>query len=813
MKYAKVAVESANYSFDAEFDYIIPEAYESVAKPGCRVTVPFGSGNRRCLGFIFDVTDHSDGTRLKKIQEVLDESPLLSEEMIGIARYMSERCFCTLYDSAKAMIPAGINHRMVQSYAANSEANVKKAEALEGNTKEFYEYLVKKGIFVKEDKIYKDLSIIPDKSIPDQLLKKNLIVTQRDAVRNLGDLTTRMVHLTDDYDETKLTPKQKETVKLLQDVGSATVKEICYFTGNTPAVVNALVKNGVAEFFECPVDYFAGFSETEGERTKITLTEEQQKAFDKLESLAFSGKRSTALLFGVTGSGKTSVYMSVMDRVIDSGKNVLLLVPEIGLTPQALSIFCKRYGKEVAVFHSALSVRERSEQWKRVKSGKARIIIGTRSAIFAPFDNIGLIIIDEEQEHTYKSEQTPRYDAIDIAKCRAAYHNCLLLLASATPRVESYANALNGRYELCTLTQRYGNAVMPDVITVDMRRADLMPQCKEISKELYETVKSVLDNGKQCILLINRRGYNTFAACDACSSVITCPNCSISMTYHTANKRLMCHYCGHSVPFTDECPECHEKAVRYAGFGTQKIEDELESLFSDAKILRMDADTTTAKDSHERLLDAFEKGEYNILLGTQMVAKGLNFPNVTLVGVISVDQQLYNDDFRSLEKAFSLLTQVVGRSGRGNDKGIALVQTLTPENEIIQIAAKQDYLQFFDTEIKIRKAMVYPPYCDICVIGFTSQQEILVKAAANEVITKLKNATESKYKDEKIIVLGPVPARVSRIGGKFRYRIIIKCKNTKSFRNMTSEILKDMGNDKRFKAVTVYADINPDSML
>ena len=812
MRYARVAVESANYSFDALFDYIIPSELD-YAVVGCRVTVPFGQGNRKCLGIIFEITDFSESKKPKKLDSVLDEKPLLSEEMLGIAKYISEGCFCTLYEAAKVMLPTGINHKMVQSYAANTDIDLSKTESLEGTEKEIYEFLLKRGAYVKSDIIFKNLSMHRDDFLLDKLVKKGFILTQRDAIKNLGDLTTRMVRLLPDYDEKKLTKKQKETVDILRDVGTATVKELCYFTGNTPAVVGALVKNGVAEFYESPVDYFASLTNAEGERTAIKLTEEQEKAFDKLKELAFSGKRHTALLYGVTGSGKTSVYMSVMDEVLDSGKSVLLLVPEIGLTPQALSIFCKRYGKDVAVFHSALSLRERREQWKRVKDGKAKIVIGTRSAIFAPFDNLGLVIIDEEQEHTYKSEQTPRYDAIDIAKCRAAYNNCLLILASATPRVESYANALNGKYELCTLTKRYGSGVMPKVVTVDMRTAEKMPQCKEISKELYEAVKNTIDNGKQSILLINRRGYNTFAACDACSTVITCPKCSISMTYHAANKRLMCHYCGYSQPFTDECPECHEHAVRYAGFGTQKIEDELQLLFPEAKILRMDADTTTAKDSHEKLLGAFERGEYDILLGTQMVAKGLNFPNVTLVGVVSVDQQLYNDDFRSLEKAFSLLTQVVGRSGRGESKGIALVQTLTPENDIIRIAAKQDYDEFYNTEIKIRKGLAYPPYCDLCVVGFTGTEEITVKAATGEVITLLKEKIKEKYKNEKIIVLGPVPARVSKVGGKFRYRIIIKCRNKASFRQMVSEILKEMSKDKRFKAVSVYADMNPDSLL
>ncbi len=505
--------------------------------------------------------------------------------------------------------------------------------------------------------------------------------------------------------------------------------------------------------------------------------------------------------------------MSVIDKVLEYGKSVIVMVPEIGLTPQTISLFCKRYGGEIAVFHSALSIRERLEQWKRVKRGQAKIIIGTRSAVFAPAENIGLIIIDEEQEHTYKSEQTPRYNAIDVAKYRAAYNNCLLLLASATPSVESYAAAQNGRYELCTLTKRYGNAVLPEVVTVDMRTAEKAQGSKAISRTLFEALRNNLENGRQSILLINRRGFHTFAACNSCGEVICCPHCSISMTYHTANNRLMCHYCGHSVPFSSVCPECGENAVRYSGFGTQKIEEELAMLLPQAKIVRMDTDSTAGRNSHERLLDSFAKGDYDIMIGTQMVAKGLNFPNVTLVGVVSVDQQLYNDDFRSLEKTFSLLTQVVGRSGRGELKGQAIIQTLTPENEIIRLAAKQDYDEFFKTEIRLRKGLVYPPYCDLCVVGFTGENETVVKLAAREALDLLKKYAGDEFKGEKIIVLGPMPARVAKISGKFRYRLIIKCRNTARFRQMISKILVHMGTDSRFSKITVYADINPDTAI
>lgn len=813
MKYAKVAVESAVFTFDKEFDYIIPPELEESARKGCRVTVPFGNGNKKCVGIIFDVTDYSEGKRLKKISEVLDEAPLLNDEMLGLASWIKDRTFCTLYEAAKAMLPTGINHRMIVSYAVSSEADEAKVAKLSGAEKEIFNYLKAKGVFVKGDSIFKALAMKTDLSLADSLVKKGLLVSSSDAVRNLGDLTVRMMRLRPEAEGIKMTQKQKQMADVLRDIGTASVKELCYFTGLTPAVANALVNNGAAEYYEKEVVSLPDFVNEKGSRAPIELTAEQAEAFNKLSTLSSQDKAAVSLLYGVTGSGKTSVYMSVIDKVVDEGKSVIVMVPEIGLTPQTLSLFCKRYGGDIAVFHSALSIRERLEQWKRVRSGEAKIIIGTRSAVFAPAENLGLIIVDEEQEHTYKSEQTPRYSAIDVAKYRAAYNKCLLVLASATPSVESYAAAQSGKYELCTLTKRYGSAVLPEVVTVDMRAEPKAQGSNAISQTLYEYLKDTLDNGRQSILLINRRGFHTFAACNSCGEVICCPHCSISMTYHSANNRLMCHYCGHSVPFSSVCPECGEDAVRYSGFGTQKIENELAALLPDARIVRMDTDSTSGKNSHEKLLDSFAKGEYDIMIGTQMVAKGLNFPNVTLVGVVSVDQQLYNDDFRSLEKTFSLLTQVVGRSGRGELKGTAVIQTLTPENEIIRLAAKQDYDEFFETEIRLRKALVYPPYCDLCVIGFVGENETIVKTAARETLELIKSYVGGDFKGEKIIALGPMPARVAKVSEKYRHRLIIKCRNTARFRQMISKTLVKMGTDSRFSKVTVYADINPETTI
>lgn len=813
MLYAKVAVEAANYTFDKKFDYIIPPELEDKAKAGCRVTVPFGSGNRKCLGVIFEITGSSDGKRLKKLLSVLDEKPLLNSEMLSLADFIRERTFCTFYEAAKVMLPSGINHKMVFSYAADPEADPKKVEALEGAEKEFFECIKEKTVFVRPETVFNNLKMKADLSIPERLAKKGLLLVSSDAVRNLGDVTVKMIRLLPEYEGIKLTKKQKEMADVLNDLGVASVRELCYFTGLTPAVAGGLVKSGAAEFFDKQVINLPDFSDVKPEKKPIKLSDEQKAAYEGLTALAVRDSAAAALLYGVTGSGKTSVYMSVIDRVVDSGKSVIVMVPEIGLTPQTLELFCRRYGRNVAVFHSALSLRERLDEWKRVKNKEAKIVIGTRSAVFAPLENIGLIIVDEEQEHTYKSEQTPRYDAIDVAKFRAVQNNALLILASATPSVESFAAANSGKYHLFTLKNRFGSAVLPKVITVDMRSEEKAEGCREISRPLFEALKQNVENGRQSILLINRRGFNTFAACNSCGEVITCPNCSISMTYHAANDRLMCHYCGHSVPFTGICPECGENAVRYSGFGTQKIEDELAKLLPEAKIIRMDTDSTSGRNSHEKLLDSFANGEYDIMIGTQMVAKGLNFPNVTLVGVISVDQQLNNDDFRSLERTFSLLTQVVGRSGRGKLEGTAIVQTLTPENEIIKLAARQDYDAFYNTEIKLRKALVYPPFCDICVVGFTGENEISVKNSAKHTLEIIRTLIDEKYKSEKIIALSPIPARVAKISGRFRYRLIIKCRNSRNFRNMISEVLINSGTDPVYKNVTVYADINPDSTL
>ena len=812
MKLAGVAVENAAFSFDKAFDYIITDELAQKAVPGVRVTVPFGMGSKKRLGVILTVFEGENRKGLKKISSVLDEEPLLNAEMIEMVFWLKERTFCTLYEAAKAILPAGINHRMVVSYTASG--NKEAAQGLNAAESEVYNYIASKSGYVKRDAVLKALGLSSDCKTPDDLVKKGALFCNMDAVRNIGDASVRMLSLNDEMpDGVRITPKQKSVVDFLIDVGCATVKEICYFTGVTPAVPSALVKSGAAHWVEFEVLRTPKPVDIERDETVIELSVPQQKAFDGIKQLMDAGKPEVCLLYGVTGSGKTLVYLKAIDKAVADGRSAIVMVPEIALTPQTMKRFRNRYGKKVALFHSALSAGEKLDEWKRAKRGEATIIVGTRSAVFAPVENIGLIIIDEEQEHTYKSEQSPRYSAKDVAKFRASKNSCLLVLASATPSVESYANAQSGRYSLQTISTRYGSAELPEVITVDMLHEERAEGSASISRKLFDELKQNLDNSMQSILLINRRGFNTFVACNSCGHVITCPYCSISMTYHHANNRLMCHYCGYSEDFRTECPECGQKSVRYSGFGTQKVEDELSKLLPEAKILRMDTDTTTGKDSHERMLKQFGEGEYDIMVGTQMVAKGLDFSNVTLVGVISVDQQLYNDDFRSLEKTFSLLTQVVGRSGRGENKGRAVIQTITPENSIIRLAAKQDYEEFFRTEIKIRKALIYPPYCDICVLAFIGENEIKVKAASQQALGMVMDYTKGEYKNEKIICLGPRPARVSKISNKFRYRLIIKCRNNRNIREMISKILIDFGTKSEFSSVTVTADMNPESII
>ena len=809
---AAVAVENSAFSFDIPFSYITED---EKCVPGCRVLVPFGKGNRCRQGIVLSVSEYNGVEKLKKVSQLIDDIPVLNDEMLKLVEWLKDRTFCTYFEAVKAVLPSGMCRRTVTNYTAVPNADISDCKEDE---KQIYNYLSSQKGYIDGEKILKKLGFEPRLSLLEDMAKKGLLLRNYDSVRRTQDLTVKTVRLTESGQEVllssqKLTKKQLEVLNTLADIGTATVKEVCYFTGFTPSVIQALEKKGLVEIFDNEVyrDPCENKSVTV-EKTEIVLNEEQQAAFESLLSQYSEGKVLTALLHGITGSGKTMVYIRLIDEMLEKGKNVIVMVPEIALTPQTLNLFRSRYGTDVAVFHSALSAGQRMDEWKRVRNGNVRIVVGTRSAVFAPLENLGLIIIDEEQEHTYKSEQTPRYSAKDVARFRCAYHKALLVFSSATPSVETYARAKQGMYNICKLTKRFSDSVLPEVRIVDML-TDALSKSSNFSEELKDRLQYNLENGKQSILLINRRGYNTFAECKACGHVMTCPSCSISMTYHHANGRLMCHYCGYSEPFTSVCPECGSNDLRYSGTGTQKIEDELSELFPDARILRMDADSTYGRNSHEEKLRDFADGKYDILLGTQMVAKGLDFENVTLVGVINADQQLNNDDFRSQERTFDLLTQVVGRAGRGKFKGTAVIQTCNPQNDVIQIAAKQDYEAFFEDELRTRKMLIYPPYCDICLIGFVGENENKVKSASQRFTDILKEKLSGEYNELKIIALGPMAARVSKISNKFRYRLILKCKNSARFRALMSEMLKVTGSEKAFVGVSVYIDINPENII
>lgn len=731
---ATVAVENTFFSAGEDYDYYVPAELEKTIKCGMRITVPFGRNNIKRHGVIVKLF-YGMNSQLKEICAVDKKTNPLSEEMVSLALWLKERCFCSTYECLRQMLPRGT------------------------------------------DKI--------------------------------KDKSTKMIRLSEDSTQpVKLTPKQQSVYELLCDVGSAGVSEVCEFCSVGKGVLDNLVKYGICEYFEKEVyrTPYKNVSEN-GEMSPINLSEVQQNAFNTYLKMMDTG--GTGLLYGVTGSGKTQVYLKLIDEAISRGKDVIVLVPEISLTPQMLYIFHSRYGKKVAVMHSGLSIGERTDEYKRADRGEAKIIVGTRSAVFAPVHNLGLIVMDEEQEHTYKSERTPRYNARDVANFRCRYNNALFLMTSATPSVESYSAAVKGKYVLCEINERYGDSKLPEIVTVDLKKEIAQGNKSPISKTLQSLIADNLDKHKQTILLINRRGYNTFIACNSCGHVITCPNCSISLTYHSYNNRLMCHYCGYSKPLDNVCPECGKNSIRYSGYGTQRIEDELERLFPDASVLRMDADTTSAKFSHQKLFDAFSRGDYDILIGTQMVAKGLDFPSVTLVGVVNADNSLYDESYLANERSFDLITQVVGRSGRRAEAGKAVIQTINPYNDVIEYASKQDYKSFFANEIQLRKLLTYPPFCDIYFISFICEDENKAALCAKSFFENLVELNRTDYKNEKLIVLGPSPSKISKLKNNYRYGLTLKCKNSKSVRKMLNDILKNIGKIKEYKSVSVSVDLNP----
>ena len=813
---AAIAIENVSYHFDILYGYAVPQELSKKVFVGSKVLVNFGNGNSKRQGIVFGFEKAESKKRYKKVLEVLDEKPLLTEEMIEIAKFLKDRTFCTFFEAAKVQLPAGFNYKVNVTYVALSGDF--SLDLLTLQEKTVYDFMVEKVGYLSKKTILDACKIQHGSDVLERLIEKGFVRKNVSAKKQVGELSEKTAVLNLEGIELenafeRLTKKQSEVLSVLRDVGSAKVRELCEITGVSSAVVDALQKKEIISIVDVDVYRIPKSVVTaDKDERKIVLTAMQNRAYIGLLDKYKNGG-GVSLLYGITGSGKTSVFLKLIDDVLNDGKNVIVMVPEISLTPQMVALFKSRYGNEVAIFHSALSMGERKDEYRRVRSGEVKIVVGTRSAVFAPFENLGLIVIDEEQEHTYKSESSPRYHARDVARFRAKWHKALLLLSSATPSIESFSMAKKGIYSLETLTERYGNAVLPEVSVIDLKAERQRGNKHYISQELLERLKANLEEKKQSILLINRRGYNTFVACDSCGSVVTCPHCSISMTFHLSNKKLMCHYCGYTTDFKTKCDECGKENVRYSGYGTQRIEEELQILLPEARVLRMDTDSNSGRYAFEKNITAFGNNEYDIMLGTQMVAKGLDFENVTLVGVINADQQLNNDDFRSEELTFDLLTQVVGRSGRGKNKGTAVIQTMTPENNVIRLAKLQDYDAFYDSEIEIRRFMIYPPFCDICSVCAVSDDELKALSAARLFLDEFRKAVDREKNTVKVIALPVMPPRIAKVNNRFRYRIIIKCKNSSEFRKIISDLLIEFGTSKTFGDVTIIADINPSSLV
>ena len=744
-----VAVSNATFHFDKLYTYAVMPDQQDTVRLGSMVLVPFGRGSRARMGVVLACDAEPESAKLKFLFDVAPASACLTPELLRLVHFLKERTFCTYYEAVKAVIPYGAQYKPT----------------------------------VAED------GVTP-------VLQKQLVRHTENAYKLVGTLPPKP----------RPTAKQLAAVALL--AGGERTLSALEEKGISRAVLDNLCVKGVLECSKVnkSIDLYSSIPL---KNEPILLTEEQQAAYNALLPGLEDAAPHSALLYGVTGSGKTLVFLKLIEHCLQMGRRALVLVPEISLTPQMILRLKSQFGKRVAVQHSALNHTERLLQWQMIQDGGADIVVGTRSAIFSPLENIGLVIIDEEQEHTYRSESAPRYSAHEVARQRAAENGALLLLASATPSTESYYAAQHGRTQLVRLTKRYGGNPLPKVQIVDMRAELASGNPREISLAMEDAIRHNLEAGKQTILLLNRRGYQTVAQCEDCREVLKCQKCSVPMVYHKSAHKLLCHYCGSQLdPPPARCPACGGK-LQYRGFGTQKAEEELAKLFPEARILRMDQDTTAAKDAHEKLLAKFARHEYDIMVGTQMVAKGLDFEDVTLVGVLGIDSLLFAQGFRAYETVFSLVTQVVGRSGRAKDPGFAIIQTTDPDNPVLNLAAAQDYDAFFEQEIAYRKLGLYPPFCGLCVVGFAGPKESEV-ARASARFAALLGRQAAKQPDLPLRVLGPTPGSIEKINDSYRYKLTVKCRNDRRFRDLIRETLTLYEQEKLPGKATVVVDLHSD---
>ena len=813
---AKIALSKAIYAIDKPYDYIVPAELEERIRPGMRVLVPFGAGNRPCDGIVLALAEQKETGGLKRVISLLDDDPVLTEKLVKLALWMRERCFCTVYDAVKAMLPAGLYFSLRDCCCMKQDVSREEAYEACGQSagaRKLLELLTACGGRADMEQVRAAFGAKSPAGAIKLLSDKGIITVETSAMRAVNDKRRQVAVLAIPAEEAlalvsprrKSAPLRYAVVELLCAMGSAGAKELCYFTGASSATLRGLANKGIITLEKQEVLRRVEQEPVE-QAGPVVLNEEQSAAFERLDALARADDPGAAVLYGVTGSGKTQVYIRLIQSVLERGRTAMVLVPEIALTPQLLRIFTSHFGEQIAVLHSSLRAGERYDEWKRVRSGEAKVVIGTRSAVFAPLSNIGLIVLDEEQEGSYKSENTPRYHARDIAKYRCAQERALLVLGSATPSVETMYYASRGQYELVQLTKRYNRQALPQVLVADMKTELRSGNGTSISSVLRQELERNLERGEQSSLFLNRRGASRMVSCGECGHVPECPRCSTHLTYHSANGRLMCHYCGHSQRLPDSCPECGGM-LNFIGIGTQRVQEELEELFPGTEILRMDTDTVTAAHPHEYFLDRFRKEKVPILLGTQMVAKGLDFENVTLVGVIAADLSLFVEDFRAGERTFSLLTQVVGRAGRGEKTGRAVIQTYTPEHEVIRFAAQQDYDSFFQQEVSLRQLRGLPPFHDITVLTVSGPDEAVVLRAC----MKLRQGLERGLGElrEEARVLGPAPAVITKVNNRYRYRLTVAGRSTPGQRHLISHLLRAVHQDKECRGVSAFADINP----
>jgi len=826
--YAGVCLLDNPFAIDGVYDYAIPKELDEDVRPGSFVTVPFGTANHRRLALVMERKETSSYPETKVILSVCPEQMSLSEEMLGLCAFMKLRTLCTTGDAVRAMIPASALSRLVTVYALSPEHITTSSDDIPSSDLFVYEYLREHGEITVDALRHRfgagvemrlkhlcTLGYVQKKAVLEDSGGE-----KREKVWSVALSNENAYALIDGevVDGVKLTsePQKRVLRVLLESDVSMTASEIKEKASVTDAPLKTLQSKGIVDAMQVRAERNPyGNAKYEGQ-APIHLNEEQAAALETLSALAFSGEAKAALLHGVTGSGKTCVMLALIDRLLEKGRGVIVLLPEIALTPQSVSIFCARYGDRVAVIHSSLSAGERYDAYCKIREGRADVVIGTRSAVFAPVRNLGAIIIDEEQEHTYKSDQNPKYHTRDVARYRCAHNKALMLPASATPSLESYQKAKEGVYTLVTLKHRYGAAKLPRVEIADMRREVHAGSLSPLGEKLMGELCRVTQADEQAVLFLNRRGYNHFVSCRSCGEAVTCPSCSVAMTYHTrkgtwSEGDLVCHWCGRRMPLPKSCPSCSSEHLARMGFGTQRVEEELQVLLPNARILRMDTDTTATKFAYDEMLGRFRSHGADVLLGTQMVTKGHDFPDVTLVGVLLADASLYLDDYRASERTFSMLTQVIGRAGRGQKEGLAVIQTNNPDSEVIRLAREQDYEGFYQREIRLRKLLTFPPFCDIALLTVTGEHENETLRATTLLDQMLKGMIAGEYQDVQLVTFGPFEAPVYRVDNKYRMRMVLKCKLTRRTLAMLAELLASFG-QKVGKRVSLGVDLNPSNL-